>query len=86
MSQPPDDNKWHLDRRVPLALIVTIVLAILGQTAAGIWFISDLNRRVGNLEGDAVQSRTDSRNLIKLEGLVDELRRIVNRLESAPRP
>ena len=85
MSQPPDDSKWHIDRRVPLALIVTIVLAILAQTAAGIWFISDLNRRVGNLEGDAAQSRTDSRNLIKLEGLVGELQRIVNRLEAAPR-
>lgn len=85
MSQPPDDTKWHLDRRVPLALIVTIVLTILAQTATAIWFIADLNHRVGTLETDAAQSRTDSRNLIKLEGLVGELSRIVSRLENAPR-
>lgn len=84
MSQPPEDKQWHLDRRVPLALIVTIIAGILGQTAAGVWFISDLYTRVNFLETGAEQGRIDSRTIIKLETIVDELKRIVTRLESAP--
>lgn len=76
-----DDKQWHLDRRVPLALI----LAIIGQSAAAIWFASSINSRVDELERLAEQGRVDSRTIVKLETLVDELRRIVGRLEAAPR-
>ena len=47
---------WHLDKRVPLALIVTIFL----QTAAAGWYISELNSRVSVLERDAERIRLSS--------------------------
>ena len=37
---------WHLDRKVPIALIFAIFM----QTAAGIWWASSINQRVGNTE------------------------------------
>jgi len=80
MNDQPN-NKWHLDRRVPLALIVTIA----AQTFAAVWWASALNSRVVELERYAEQGRTDSRTLVKLEVLVNELQRIVNRMETAPR-
>jgi hypothetical protein len=41
-----DEKAWHLDRRVPVALI----LAVLGQGAVGIWWMAGLSSRVAHLE------------------------------------
>ena len=40
MADP--ELQWHLDRRVPLALILTLAL----QSGAGIWWASTINTRV----------------------------------------
>lgn len=45
-DQTTIESKWHLDRRVPVALIVTL----LGQMAVGIWWMSTLGERVNTLE------------------------------------
>lgn len=37
-----NDTDWHLDKRVPISLIATIM----AQTIAGIWWASALNERV----------------------------------------
>ena len=37
-----DREPWHLDRKVPLALIVTILL----QTSLGVWWAASLTSRV----------------------------------------
>ncbi len=42
----PDEKAWHLDRRVPVALI----LAVVGQGAVGIWWMAGLSSRVSHLE------------------------------------
>ena len=42
----PDEKAWHLDRRVPVALI----LAVFGQGALGIWWMAGLSSRVSHLE------------------------------------
>lgn len=45
MTYPdPASGSWHLDRRVPLALIGTIVL----QTSFGIWWAATLAGTVNN--------------------------------------
>lgn len=60
---PPASEPWHLDRRIPIALI----LAIIGQTAGAVWWASTISgtvadhaRRVGLLEtGKAEDARAD---------------------------
>jgi Tfp pilus assembly protein PilO len=42
MSESTDS--WHLDKRVPVALII----ALLAQFAAGVWFTSSLANDVAN--------------------------------------
>lgn len=42
MLTDPSREPWHLDRKVPLALIVTIVL----QTGLGVWWAAGLTSRV----------------------------------------
>lgn len=41
-----DDLAWHLDKKVPIAMIIAIV----GQLALGVWWSSKLDSRVDSLE------------------------------------
>ena len=43
------DNKWHLDKRVPLSIIIAILI----QTVYFTVFITKLDSRVGVLEKDS---------------------------------
>lgn len=49
--EAPLDNGWHLDKKVPIALI----LAMLVQTATIVWWASAITARVGTLEAKAVR-------------------------------
>lgn len=41
-------DRWHLDKRVPIALILTIIF----QTATGVWWASQISGRVDVAERD----------------------------------
>lgn len=70
--------QWHLDRRVPIALIV----AILVQTAGLGFWVGGLVARVGHVEEwQAQNARVDAR-LAVVESQTAEIMRIVGRLES----
>jgi peptidoglycan hydrolase CwlO-like protein len=45
VKQKPD-NEWHLDKRVPIALIITLLL----QFGAGVWWASNANERLDQVE------------------------------------
>jgi hypothetical protein len=83
---------WHLDRRVPIALILTIML----QSAAAVWFAASLVGRVDTLERDVERGRlldvrqetairvieTGAARLdAKLDGILDAVKRMDRRLE-----
>ncbi len=54
----PAKEQWHLDKKVPIGIIV----AMLMQFAGGLWFVSKLDSRIYNLEKDALlQRETDQR-------------------------
>jgi hypothetical protein len=81
MSEP-DDARWHLDKRVPLALIVTIAI----QTGTFIWWASSLTERVNTLERERVATAPQGERLtrveVKLEGVqlgIDEIKRLLRR-------
>lgn len=42
MPEKPAAEPWHLDRRIPIALI----LAIIGQTAGAVWWASTISGTV----------------------------------------
>lgn len=64
-----DDKKWHLDKRVPVALIVTIAL----QTGAGIWWLSSLSERVNTLERAAVLNAPQAERIVRLETRLESI-------------
>lgn len=66
---------WHLDKRVPLALIVTLLV----QTAGIVWWaagmehrVSEHQRRIASLEQFDVQSSSEARRVSELLARLDE--------------
>lgn len=81
----PAEASWHFDRRIPIALIVTIIL----QTGAAIWWASSVNSYIdSDRKGEsdtidrvkALESDNDGldRRLVRfevlLEGQTDQLK------------
>lgn len=48
-----NESGWHLDRRVPITLIITLLL----QAAAGLWFAAKMDSRVASLEHVRVEQK-----------------------------
>lgn len=77
-----DDRQWHLDRKVPIALIATLVI----QTGTIIWWASSLSERVNTLERQAVAAAPQSERLtrveVKIEAInegITEIKRLIRR-------
>jgi len=81
MSQA-EDRQWHLDEKVPLALIMTII----GQTIVAAWGASNLWTRVGELERQMQIAAPQFERIIRLEtkvdgitGVLSEIKALINR-------
>lgn len=86
-KEDPATMSWHFDRRIPIALIVTIII----QTGAAIWWASSVNSYIeGDRKGEldtiervkALESDSDGidRRLVRfevlLEGQTDQLKEL----------
>ena len=77
---PTRDERWHLDKRVPLALVFTLVL----QTFAIGWWASATSERVSTLERrmDAAAPQADrlTRVEVKIETVqsgIEEIKQLI---------
>lgn len=82
MSEREDDKHWTVDRRVPLALIVTIIV----QTGGLVWWASSLSERVNTLERRAEASAPQADRLTRVEVKIEavqegigEIKRLIRR-------
>lgn len=73
---------WHLDKRVPIALIVAIAI----QTGGMIWWASGITERVNTLERRADQAAPQGDRLTRVEVKIEaiqegvmEIKRILRR-------
>lgn len=69
---------WSLDRRVPVALILSIVL----QSAGLFMWVGALTSRVSELELKAVRAIDAGERVISLEAEMREVRRVLQRIEA----
>lgn len=60
---------WHLDRKVPIALILTI----LGQTGAALWWAAGVNAKVDQLEKQAMSAAPQTERIVRLETKMDAI-------------
>lgn len=69
------DRQWHLDKKVPVAIIIAITL----QSVGAVWWASAIDQRVKSLEVTA--SATAATSPIQAERLT----RVESKVESAVR-
>ena len=48
-----DDSRWHLDKKVPVGIILTMFIQFLG----GVWFMSKLESRILAIETAQTEQR-----------------------------
>jgi Tfp pilus assembly protein PilO len=89
MDDETEDNAWHLDKRVPIALIVAIMLQMGGFVYWGARVearTEALETRVQALEGRFEADDADHERLVRVESLLASVDRRLERMEdSRPR-
>jgi len=71
MTAIPEEQKhWSVDKRVPIALIFTIVI----QSAGIIWWASELSSRVTSLEEYRTTTVTFDSRIVRLETNAENIR------------
>ena len=78
-DQSTRDKQWHLDRRVPLALIAMIA----AQTFAALWWASGLNTRVEFLERQYVSISPQAGQIIRLQTQLEGIDRNILEIKNA---
>lgn len=84
------DKQWHLDRKVPIALILSLAI----NSATVIWFGAKLDSRVETLERQSSisaptateQGTRLTRVEVKVDNLIDGLTEIKSILRKEPMP
>lgn len=61
------DARWHLDKKVPIALL----LAIMAQTGTGFWWAATTSERINNLEKRAESVAPQADRLTRVEVKLD---------------
>jgi len=72
-----DKPGWHLDRRVPITLIIVIVTQLVGF---GILY-GNLENRVTHLEQESVEFKKVIKSVTRMEALFEKMARDVERIE-----
>lgn len=70
-------NGWHLDKRVPITLIVMILL----QTAGAFWWAAQIDTRVSALEQTALINLPRGERIRALEAELKGIRSSLERIE-----
>ena len=63
------DHQWHLDKKVPIALIFTIV----AQTVAVVWWAAKADNRLDNLEKAGSSGSAQAERIVRLETKMDSV-------------
>jgi hypothetical protein len=97
MAGGPTTEPWHLDKRVPIALILTL----LAQTVGIVWWaaslsgqVQDHGRRIGVMEAQDMRAEGEARRINEILARLDErmqaqtqiLRRLEETLARYPHP
>ncbi|HHI81959.1 MAG TPA: hypothetical protein ENJ99_02290 [Rhizobiales bacterium] len=77
MTDTQYEHHWHLDRRVPVALITAIMM----QTIGIVWWAATLSARVDVLEERIRAARTNETRIVRLEANQTAVYQRLDRIE-----
>jgi hypothetical protein len=72
----PNGRRWQIDKHIPLALILTIVL----QTATIVWWAAGINHEVADLKQRALSAATQPERIVRLETRLDAISDSLNEI------
>ncbi len=75
------DTHWHLDKRVPVALLLAIVI----QTVGAVWWAASLSARVDALERAWLEMKTHQGRIVRLEANQTAVYQRLDRIEAIQR-
>lgn len=82
----PENRKWQVDRRVPLAMILTFFLTIGAQTCTIVWWASGLTSRVEYLEKQVAATAPQGDRLTRVEVRLDNVVDGISEIKALLRP
>ena len=77
LEMTEDDGNWHLDKKVPISLIMAIIL----QTAGFAWWGATTAEKVAVLKERLDLIAPNSDRLTRVEVKVDGVQQSINRIE-----
>lgn len=77
-----DETKWHLDRRVPISLILAIAI----QTGSILWWAASVSARLDNLEQKTAVVGPQSDRLTRVEVQLEVVKEGVNEIKRLLQP
>lgn len=87
-STPPrvssSEDHWVVDKKIPLAQIISLALFLLAQSAGLVWWLSGQSAQIADLQRRTVQleSARAGERLTALEALLPRVEAQLNRMES----
>lgn len=82
MIQRTDEGSWSVDKKVPLALIVSMFIMCAGQFGGFIWSQATTSARLEAVERAIVAAAPQDSRLTRVEVKVDGLQRTLDKIES----
>ena len=81
-----DQDEWHLDKKVPIAIIIALVIQTMSFIVIAAAWKTSVDNRLERLEASAVDSSNQSDRILVLEQqlkfIVDSVSRIEKKLDS----
>jgi len=76
------EREWHLDKKVPIALIFTIVL----QTVTVVWWAATTSQRLDQVERRQEASASQAERIIRLEEKIGVVQQGIGEIKTMIRP
>lgn len=73
-----DKQEWHLDRRLPVGMIITILF----QCGGGIWLAAQMDGRVDTLETQHVENLRMDKEIYGIQSDMSAIRLTLIRIET----
>jgi len=73
----PAAHDWHLDKRIPVALIVALAL----NSGAGIWWAATTNARLDNVEQALTTSAEDHDTIVRMSTTLETIDERLERMD-----